>query len=146
MAKQNYQNEVIKETVEVSSSVLTGAVGMWQESFLLSEADYVRLKTGEPKTAIWANKMLMMTIALAINIIAKLLSFFIENNERSTIDLQVLGKYISKVDWFAFVIFFLVTTILYGIGALVANERKSVMNKIGNHFEKASHQLFEVKK
>lgn len=134
MAEQIYKNKVITQTVIAENLLTDTSVGTWQEDYPLREVDFVHIKNGKPITYIWANSILLTTFGFGLNLLAKWLS---PTNDNVT--------QITNGEWIAFGCGVAAATILYIIGCLAPNERKTVMNDIENHFKNAPKSRQAVK-
>ena len=126
MSKVVYKNETITHSVE-PDNLLTGmTVGTLQEDFPLNEGDFLRLKMNQVATTTWAVNFLFATIGYGISIVPKWLS-----------ELAGQPNQVSQAEWMTLLFGVVIALIIYGIGFLLPNERKSTMKKIEQHFNNA---------
>jgi len=134
MTEQIYKDKVITQTI-IAENLLTGtSVGTWQEDYPLREVDFVHIKNGKPITYIWANSVLLTTFGFGLNLLAK---WFPRTNDNIA--------QITNGEWIAFGGGIAASIILYIIGRLLPNERKTVMNDIDSHFKNAPKSRQAVK-
>lgn len=119
-------NQRIDQPVVVADVMNGQTIATLQPVYPLSEADFVRLKGGTPVTAAAAVMIFSGVVGYAIGLGPKLESLI-------TGDLPLLssGEIKTIGGWSA------IALVIYGIGFLLPNERKSVMKNLSNHFKAA---------
>lgn len=128
MTQSIYNNETLTESVQAEGLLTAPTVGTWQEDFNLSEADFVRLKSGKPVTFNWANSILLTSIGWGFNILSKWFPTFKDPAVQSKITDGEIYTLVAGCS---------LALILYLIGLTMPNDRKTVMKSIETHFKNA---------
>lgn len=116
-----YQNKEIKSTVPVPLQNVV--IGTFTEDYHLSEVEFERIKTGQPKTLGFALSLLGITIGFAVSAIP-----------------EIIDKGFSVVssgDWKTFVLLAAATVLSSIVGWFLPNKRKTALKRIDEHFELA---------
>ncbi|QGW22682.1 hypothetical protein [Pseudomonas sp.] len=126
-------DRIITETF-TATGVLNGVcIGTFQEDFSLCEADFLRLLNEGTALTNWALNILFISIGYGMSIAAKWFSHLTEKTES-----------VSNPELLILALGFLTAAILSVIGKFLPSERKTLINKISNHFKTApkSRQFF----
>jgi hypothetical protein len=124
---QVVEGERFQETLNLKVSRTEPAIASLQEDFGLCEADFLRLKNGDPKPLLWASAVFWAAVGLGLAVLGKYLDKLLTNPATKIENWEIYGTAVA----------FLVAALLYLIGQLLPNERKKVMKDIENHFSKA---------
>jgi len=118
------QGKTLTETIPLDAKVWDQfAVGLFQEVFLLCEADYLHIRNGKPMTLNWAHGFLLASVGLGLSIIGKL--FSVPWGTHSSVHLG---------EWIGLSVGFFISFVLYMIGLALPNDRKRVLKQIERHF------------
>ncbi|MDP2886055.1 MAG: hypothetical protein Q8P51_13665 [Ignavibacteria bacterium] len=126
MATKIFKDKVLTQTYEAADILSDTSIGTWQEDYPLTALDFERIKSGKPVTFIWANSIFLTTIGFGLNLVAKGISTWTN-----------VPQAISIGEWAALGIGVVVSIVLYVVGCLLPNKRKTVMKNIETHFEEA---------
>jgi hypothetical protein len=121
---ENISNQPLDQTVVVSGLSSGASVGTWQADYPLTGRDYEQLRNGKPVTFNWANSILLTTIGFGLNILGKYIS------QKTGV---IITIYVGE--WIALSVGLGVSVVLYCIGLALPNDRKSIMNKLRDHFD-----------
>ncbi|MBY5948274.1 hypothetical protein [Photobacterium rosenbergii] len=128
MTQNRIENQTITETVEAEGLIMAPTVGTWQPDYGLSEADFVRLRTGKPVTYNWANSILLTTFGFGLSLFAKAYPSIMNNDIKSPV---------TEGEWITLGVGLGITGLLYLIGTTMPDERKKVLKDIEAHFQSA---------
>lgn len=109
-------------------------IGSFQADFLLCEADYLRIKS-KPALQNWSHNIFLTTVGIGLLIIGKYLG-----NKLGYKAEILLGE------WIACGVGLILSLILYGLGFILPNEKKRVMQQMAEHFKKAPRTKHLVRK
>lgn len=132
-----YKGKQIQQTIVVADLLNGRTVTTMQQAYLLTEADFLRLKGSPPVTAAIATIIFSGVIGYIVSLGPKIAHVFnggasdLTSGEINTI---LVGTTISIV--------------LYAVGFFCPNDKKKLMNKISKHFDDAkpsSHIVGEQK-
>lgn len=122
----NIENQQLSQTVIVPGLLSGASVGTWQADYPLTGRDYEHLKNGKPVTFNWANSILLTSFGVGLTLFGKYLS-----------KLTDPAVTIYKGEWIALAVGVIISAILYLIGFFLPNDRKKLMKKLKNHFDKS---------
>ena len=120
------KDQQITETIPVHGLISGATIGTWQADYPLTALDFEYIKNGKPMTFNWANSSLLTSFGFGLNLLGKGVSQFANVKQ----DIYI-GEWIALGCGIGFSI------ILYSIGLVLPNNRKSIMKKIQDHFKKA---------
>jgi len=121
---ENISNQPLAQTVIVSGLSSGASVGTWQADYPLTGRDYEHLRNGKPITFNWANSILLTTIGFGLNIFGKYIS------QKAGVSITIYFG-----EWIALSVGIGISVLLYLIGLALPNDRKTIMNKLKNHFD-----------
>lgn len=119
-------NQHIEKPVVVADVLNGQTIAMLQAVYPLSEADFVRLKGGAPRTAAIATMIFSGVVGYAIGLGPKLETIIAGDQA-----LMSSGEIKTIAGWSA------ISLVVFAIGYCLPNERRSLMKRLSNHFKNA---------
>jgi hypothetical protein len=120
---QHYENQQLTQPILVSG-LLTGQLVTLQPPFLLSEADFLRLKGGPPVTVALATIVFSGVVGYAFSLGPKISPLF--GGGKLQLEAGEIGTIVAVM---------VLSVVLYAIGYWWSNDKKELMKKISQHFE-----------
>lgn len=121
-----YEGRQLSQPIVVTDLLNGRSVTTMQPPYLLTEADFLRLKGGPPVTAALATIVFSGVVGYAVSLGPKIAPLFDGGKSQLTsgeLSTMVVGTIASAV--------------LYGIGFWWPNDKKKTMKKISKHFDSA---------
>lgn len=121
-----YEGRQLSQPIVVTDLLNGRSVTTMQPPYLLTEADFLRLKGGPPVTAALATIVFSSVVGYAVSLGPKIAPLFDGANSQLTsgeLSTMAVGTIASAV--------------LYGIGFWWPNDKKKTMKKISKHFDSA---------
>lgn len=121
-----YEGRQLSQPIAVTDLLNGHSVTTMQPPYLLTEADFLRLKGGPPVTAALATIVFSGAVGYAVSLGPKITPLFEGGKSQLTsgeISTMVAGAFFSVV--------------LYAIGFYWPNDKKKTMKKIASHFDSA---------
>lgn len=130
--QQNQQSQLVEgqrftETFPATADRTEPSIGSLQADFPLCEADFLRLKNGNPKMLTAAYSVLLTAVGLGLSLGGKYAEAIINR----------LLVPIPKWEVYGFASAIALAAILYFAGLFLPNDKKKVMNDIETHFKKS---------
>lgn len=122
--RPSYEGQQLSQTINVTGLLNGQSITTMQQPFLLSEADFLRLKGKPPITASFSFMIFGGIIGYAIPLAPKL-TLPLKNNP------------ITAGEIWTIIIGILIATLIYGVGSLFPNDQKKTIKRISKHFEDA---------
>lgn len=120
----SYKGQQLSQTISVTDLLNEQSITTMQQPFLLSEADFLRLKGKPPITASLSSMLIAGDIGYVISIAPKL-SWPFKNNQLSTGEIWTV------------IIVLIIAIVIYLLGYVLPNDQKNTIKKITKHFEDA---------
>lgn len=124
--KKNYKNEEFRQTIYINGNVETDpSITIARPPFLLERYDFDKIIRSESYLQKIGNLLIGSAIALFINMIAKLIG-------------NKIDPKIAFDEWevYAFGIAIILTIIVFAINEFIPNEKRKIIKKIKEYFEK----------
>lgn len=118
--RPNYEGQQLNQTINVTDLLNEQSITTMQKPFLLSEADFLRLKGKPPITASLSSMLFAGDIGYVISIASKF-----------------KNKQLSAGEIWTVIIVLIIAILIYGVGFLFPNDQKRTIKKISKHFEDA---------
>lgn len=125
MTQVKYDNEVITETLTSSDMYSGMSFATSQIDYLLSAADYMKLKNNWVSLYSLAVSCTVLSLGFALNIFPKLYSSFVEGGSVA----------VSDGEWAVLLGALAVSALLFVVGLFMPSEKTSVMKAIDKHFK-----------
>lgn len=132
ISKRDQQSQLVEgqrftETFPATADRIEPSISSLQADFPLCEADFLRLKNGNPKTLTAAHSILLTAAGLGLSIGGKYAEAIFNQSKVP----------IPKWEVYGFAIAIVIAALLYAVGLLFPNDKKKVMTDIETHFEKS---------
>lgn len=127
---EDYTDQDLREPVVISQLQNNQSVSTIQEAFLLSEADFIRIKANNSKTSAAAGLIFSGIVGYAIGLGPKLAPLL--NDQPSTIEFPEIVTIVVGT---------IASLVIYFIGQCLPNEKKEVIKKINTHFEDSDNRF-----
>ena len=121
-----YEGRQLSQPIVVTDLLNGRSITTMQPPYLLTEADFLRLKGGPPVTAALATIVFSGVVGYAFSLGPKIAPLF--DGKES----QLTSSELSTM-----VIGAIASTVLYAIGLCWPNDKKKTMKKISRHFDSA---------
>ncbi|HHQ4778524.1 TPA: hypothetical protein ACSP0C_002251 [Aeromonas veronii] len=132
-----YKGKQIQQTIVVTDLLNGRTVTTMQQAYLLTEADFLRLKGSPPVTAAIATIIFSGVIGYIVSLGPKIAPIF--NGGASELTSGEINTILVGIT---------ISIALYAVGFFCPNDKKKLMNKISKHFDDAkpsSHIVGEQK-
>ena len=126
----DFKGAEITNSVRVDGVLNGRTIASIQAPFWLSEADFMRLKGGPPKTASFAGIIVGGVVGFGVGLIPKLTPFFVGQPVHVTLS-EIITVLIGGG----------VAGVIYIVGLVLPNERSEVMKRISTHFDGAKPSI-----
>ncbi|WP_421232104.1 hypothetical protein [Aeromonas sp. 600276] len=121
-----YKGKQIQQPIVVTGLLNGRTVTTMQQPYLLTEADFLRLKGSPPVTAAIATIIFSGVIGYIVSLGPKIAHLF--NGETSAL---------TSDEIYTIIIGTVISIVLYAIGFFCPNDKKKLMSKIAKHFDDA---------
>jgi hypothetical protein len=119
------ENQQLNEPVSVAALWSGEYLANIQASFILNEADFMRLQGVPARTEAWATNLLFAVVGYGISLAPKYWDSVMNSKSPA----------VSKGEWITVGAGMALAIILYVAGRLLPNERRKTIEKICKHFE-----------
>lgn len=120
---KNISNKAIPETIHINEGLLQPSISLSQDSFCLSEVDFIYIKNNKSATLYIAVSFFSAFMTGGVELLIKYLDDSKNVPSEWTIKIILFGIIVSGIVWF--------------VGFLCPSKHKKTMKKIEEHFKNA---------